>query len=564
MSVFNKISNFLKHSKYIDIESELTQRVLLLNFTLFTVIIFSLLYSLTHIFFFDITNGIVILSFFIFYFTTLIYFKISSNYNVSITLVIILTTLLFTYLIIGGVGNNTSIIWGLGYPVVLAFLTNHKRSSFLSILFLFINLIIFIISNKYEFGADYSPDIIIRYISVYILIFLFLQFYLRIKQQASYIKEKKNIEIQQKFSEKNKFLSNLSYQIRTPLNNIAGIMNIQRDNLNEEVIEEVELSISNLIAIVNSIPEVFEKRIIPIKGKKTLFNVNTVIKKSLKLFHTEKYDKLKCSVNLSNRIPDKVFGDRLLLIQIIITVIDFFYTNLSAETLKLDIISKEKEENNNIILKIRCPLKDTTFIENLNISLTELESEDNREIKIIKNMTKSASGDLNIKLDKNELSFLFTFNYPEDEKKQDVNNKIEVSANNDFFGSRKKIQLIDANILLVEDDNMNNKVMTLNLNKHVKKIIIAENGKEALDKYASTKIDLILMDIRMPLMDGFKTTEKIREAEQGTDSKTPIIAVTANASSEIKKQCFEVGMNDYTTKPINFKLLIKKMEALLN
>ena len=68
----------------------------------------------------------------------------------------------------------------------------------------------------------------------------------------------------------------------------------------------------------------------------------------------------------------------------------------------------------------------------------------------------------------------------------------------------------------------------------------------------------------MPLMDGFKTTEKIREAEQGTDSKTPIIAVTANVSAEIKKKCFEAGMNDYTTKPTNFKLLLKKMEALLN
>ncbi|MCD6555851.1 MAG: response regulator, partial [Bacteroidales bacterium] len=92
---------------------------------------------------------------------------------------------------------------------------------------------------------------------------------------------------------------------------------------------------------------------------------------------------------------------------------------------------------------------------------------------------------------------------------------------------------------------------------------IAGNGKEALEKFSETKVDIILMDIRMPLMDGFKTTEKIREAEIGTGSRVPIIAVTANASSEVKKHCFEVGMNDYTTKPTNYKLLLKKMKKLL-
>lgn len=560
MSIFNKISKFLNHSENIDIESELTQKVQLMNFTILIVLLFTLIYSLTHIFFFDKINGIVILSFFILLTITFIYFKISLNYKVSFVINLTLLTFLFTYLIFEGVGNNSSIIWGLLYPVILSLLTNYKRSSIFSLSFLFLNIIIFLISNKIDFGADYSTDIIIRYISVYLFIFLFLQFYLRIKQQVFNIKEKKNIEIQQKLSEKNKFLSDLSYQIRTPLNNITGIINLQRNNLEEEVVEEVELSISNLIAIVNSIPELFEKKLIPIKGKKAFFNVNTVIKKSLNLFHTEKYNKLKFSLNLSNKIPGKVFGDRLLLIQIIISVIDFLYNNLSSDSLKLDIISKEKEEDNIIILKIRCSLKENTFNENINISATEIE---NREIENIKNLTKSASGDLVYKIGENKLSFLFSFNYLEEEKKTKIIDKKEVVAQDNFFSSHKKIKLKDANILLVEDDIMNSKVMTLNLNKVVNKIIIAENGKEALEKYASTKIDLILMDIRMPLMDGFKTTEKIREAEQGTDSQTPIIAVTANASAEIKKRCFKVGMNDYTTKPTNFKLLIIKMKALL-
>jgi len=554
--------NFLKHSEKYDIESELTQRIQFLNFSIIGVLFFSLLYSLAHIIFFDKINGFVLLSFFILFAVTLVYFKTSLNYKVSIVITLSLITLLFIYLIFAGVGENTSILWGLAYPVVLSFLIDSKRSAFFSLFFLGLNILIFILSNVLEIGSNYSIDLIIRYISVYIFIFLLLQFYIRVKQQVIIIKEKKNIDIQRKLSEKNEFLSSLSYQIRTPLNNITGIINLQRDTLNEEVVEEVELSVSNLIAIVNSIPEAFEKKHISVKSKKTYFNVNNIIKKSLKLFQSEKYEKLKFSLRLSNKVPSQVYGDRMLLIQIIITVIDFLYNNLSSDILKLDIISN-KEENNNIILEIKSLLKADTFVENLNILLTEDNTDDIREIKVIKDMVKSASCNLKLTVTENILSFIFTLNYPEEETAKETEDKKETIVKDDFFGDHKKIRLKDANILLVEDDIMNGKVMTLNLDKQVNKIIIAENGKEALAKYASTKIDLILMDIRMPLMDGFKTTEKIREAEQGTDSQTPIIAVTANATSDVKKKCYEVGMNDFTTKPINFEVLLKKMETLL-
>lgn len=562
MLIFNKISGFLIHNKSIEPDSELAQRILLLNFSIIAAALLNLIFSIIHFISFDKSFSFVLFSFFTAFILLFYLIKNNKNYLIKSYISSILISVLFILIIFIGAGNKTGIIWGLIYPIFISFTFERKKTIIFSLLFLIITLLIFYIPNDIKIWAEYSSDLKLRYLAAYILILIFIQFFFNLKQQVISIKEKKYIEIQQELSEKNKFLSNLSYQIRTPLNNITGIINLQRESLNEEVVEEVELSISNLIAIINSIPETFEKKLIPVKGKKANFCINTVIKKSLKLFQTEKYNKLKYSLNLSNKIPPQVFGDRLLLIQIIVSVIDFLYNNLSSDNLKLDIISKE--ENKNIILKICCPLTDSSFNEKFKISSSEFETGSIPEISVIRNMTKSASGELKLKIAENELSFLFTFNYLEEKERKEINDKKEVTVEEDFFKSQKKIQLKDANILLVEDDIMNNKVMTLNLYKHVNKIITAENGKEALAKYASTKIDLILMDIRMPLMDGFKTTEKIREAEQGTDSQTPIIAVTANVSAEIKKKCFKVGMNDYTTKPTNFKLLLKKMEALLN
>jgi CheY-like chemotaxis protein len=128
----------------------------------------------------------------------------------------------------------------------------------------------------------------------------------------------------------------------------------------------------------------------------------------------------------------------------------------------------------------------------------------------------------------------------------------------------QSINLSEANVLLVEDDKVNQKIMVMTLRKYIENIDVAENGKEALIKFGKTKYDIILMDIRMPLMDGYKTTMKIREAEAGTNSKIPIIAVTANALSGDREKCLEAGMDEYISKPFNKKELLAKMEELLS
>ena len=129
--------------------------------------------------------------------------------------------------------------------------------------------------------------------------------------------------------------------------------------------------------------------------------------------------------------------------------------------------------------------------------------------------------------------------------------------------SQPSISLNEANILLVEDNLINQKIVILSIQKLVKNIDIANNGKEALDKFGTSKYDIILMDIQMPVMDGIIATKKIREIESSTNQHTPIVAITANALAGDKENCLAAGMNDYISKPFQPEVLVNKMKNLL-
>ena len=128
---------------------------------------------------------------------------------------------------------------------------------------------------------------------------------------------------------------------------------------------------------------------------------------------------------------------------------------------------------------------------------------------------------------------------------------------------KEKVTLKDANVLLVEDNLINQKIVLLSLKKVVKNVDVANNGKEALDKFGSVKYDVILMDIQMPVMNGIVTTKKIRNLEESSNTHTPIIAITANALLGDKEECLEAGTDDYISKPFQIETLIDKIEKLL-
>lgn len=127
--------------------------------------------------------------------------------------------------------------------------------------------------------------------------------------------------------------------------------------------------------------------------------------------------------------------------------------------------------------------------------------------------------------------------------------------------SNKSLSEEKLNILVVEDNLINQKVAMMNLKQLGHDVEIAINGRMAVDMYKSGEYDVILMDLQMPVLDGISATIEIRKIERENNESNPIkiIAITANALTEDKNRCFEVGMDYFMTKPFRAEELIKAL-----
>ncbi len=117
--------------------------------------------------------------------------------------------------------------------------------------------------------------------------------------------------------------------------------------------------------------------------------------------------------------------------------------------------------------------------------------------------------------------------------------------------ARYEPRLKSPRILVAEDNLVNQRVAVRMLERRGHQVLVAGNGREALETLDREHFDVILMDVQMPLLDGLETTRRIREREQGTGRHIPIIAMTAHAMKGDREQCLAAGMDDYLAKPIN-------------
>ncbi|MFN3152367.1 response regulator [Bremerella sp.] len=122
---------------------------------------------------------------------------------------------------------------------------------------------------------------------------------------------------------------------------------------------------------------------------------------------------------------------------------------------------------------------------------------------------------------------------------------------------------IQAKILLAEDNLVNQKLASLLLEKCGHEVHVVGDGKQAVETWKSGDFDLILMDVQMPIMDGFEATAEIRKIQSETGRITPVIAMTAHAMKGDRERCLDAGMDDYVTKPINASVLYEAIERVL-
>jgi CheY-like chemotaxis protein len=378
--------------------------------------------------------------------------------------------------------------------------------------------------------------------------------------------------------QKDDFLSKLSHQIRTPLNNLTVVSNLvnksKLDSEHRDLFDTILASTINLINVVNNIVKVSEVKIEKELSSQVNFDLSSSVDNTLKLFRDQHKEKLEVNLHVSRLIKTNYIGDPIRVKQIFLNIIENVIKATTPGRMTVDIeidVAEEHEHDSDLNFAIRCPqlhLESDDYGNFYSKPSAELIKDGTYQpddyfidFTIAKKIVEYYGGEL--KISSVNGSTLITFGFALKKGSIGVHKPEADRETTQLLQPKNKVELKNANILLVEDNAINQKIIILSLKNVVRNIDIANNGKDALDKFGITKYDLILMDIQMPVINGIMATKKIRELEASSNTQTPIIAITANALSGDKETCLAAGMNDYISKPFQVEVLVNKMRTLL-
>lgn len=362
------------------------------------------------------------------------------------------------------------------------------------------------------------------------------------------------------------FMSNMSHELRTPINAIMGVVETELANQSNtferrkkyQIIRNATIS---LLSNVNDVLDFDKIEKNEIKLNVETFNPSIILNQISENWKSEALKKgLSYRFEMDSEIPVNIKGDPDRLLQILNNVLSnaVKFTTTGSIVFKLKCIAQP-----NNICQFSFQVSDTGVgmnKENKKIvfdSFNQMRLNHKRQfggiglgLTIAKHLVTLFNGTITLESEQNkgtevfiEIPFQETL-----EKKSLVENK------ND-------LQEKSLHILIVEDNKLNQMVMRKLLQGFLNTTFsVVENGKEAINSLQKEVYDLILMDLQMPIMDGYEATELIRSGKFGkTIGSIPIIAVTADAMEETRQRVLSLGMNDYITKPVKRELLLKKI-----
>lgn len=395
----------------------------------------------------------------------------------------------------------------------------------------------------------------------------------RQRQEEAYKKEleDKNRELELAIKQeakanrsKQEFLFNMSHDIRTPMNAIIGFTSLAQSHLDDKemldsYLKKISTSSEYLLSLINDVLDMSRIESGKLKIEESNVYLPSILEDIRDIVSSNVQKKqLSLNTDIVDLRDSNVLTDPLKLKQVLLNVVaNAIKFTPSGGYVNLSLVQKDGYGNYDFIVEDNGIGISKEFQEHIFEQFSrEATSTVSRVqgtglgLSISKAIVDMMGGSISVESESGKGS-KFTISLCFKVTDETTDNKT-ISSNN----------IIDTNkkILLVEDNELNYEIAKTVLEEAGFRVDGASNGKEAIDKASDNSYDVILMDIQMPIMDGYEATKELRKL----GNRTPIIAMTANAFSEDKKKAKEVGMDGYIAKPINVNKLVSTIMNILN
>lgn len=359
------------------------------------------------------------------------------------------------------------------------------------------------------------------------------------------------------------FLAQISHEIRTPLNGVLGMTEIlSRTPLNDVqrgYVETIQGSGTSLLTLINDILDYSKIEAGKMELYRELVNLRGLGKQLLRLFQSQAEQKqLRLQLQVDPNVPERVVLDVQRLRQVLSNLLSnaIKFTDRGSVTLSLSV---RMDEGQPLLV---CRVKDTGIgipsdrhdqlfnaYYQIEPQRRQLDGGTGLGLAISRQLVTLMGGDIDFTSEPGSGSE-FTIRVPF----EPAENRVQEMDSAGTTASRK------LNILVAEDNVVNQKVIVGLLEKLGHRVTIAANGTQVIErrKRADFNYDLIIMDCEMPEVDGYQATREIRAFESaGGHPRVPIIALTAHALEEVRGRCLQAGMDDFLTKPVNTRQLVR-------